>query len=62
MSNSLKKSLSKINKTAVIKNLVKGYQKPPGRDGIRGLYKKKGYDSDDSLPELEHGKKFSPQV
>ena len=45
ISNSLKKSLAKMNKTKVIKSLVKGYQKPLGSGGIRGLFKKKFNDS-----------------
>mgnify|MGYP006893258223 CR=1 FL=1 len=45
VSNSLKESLNKLNKTKVIKSMIRGFQKPLGPGGIKGL-KKKGYESD----------------
>lgn len=45
--NSLKESLNKMNKTKVIKNLIRGYQKPLNQEGVKGLLKKKIYGSDD---------------
>lgn len=37
MSDSLKKSLNKLNKTGQIKKILKGFQKRPGPQGIKGL-------------------------
>ena len=48
VSNSLKKSLAKLNKTGVIKNLQKSFRNPLGA-GIKGIGKP-GSDSDDPTP------------
>ena len=52
MASSLKDSLNKLSKAKVIKSMIKGYQRPLGAGGIKGLApkKKKGYASDDDDP------------
>lgn len=45
LADSLKKSLSKLNKTGAVKNLIKVQQKPLGVGGIKGLSKPKEIDN-----------------
>ena len=61
LASSLKKSLSKLNKTGAIKNMIKCQQKPLGFGGIKGLHKPKE-ERDNTPKKLAPIPGMAPQI